>query len=812
MASSTTYFVVEYDNEASGPFTAEGALLTWSGGTGFIVTVVDDGSTGKLQCALVSGVIPTNDEELTQGSTTADTNGPAANGDAELMLYPAYARVDLTVAQGGATTWAGPALGTTHSFLFDGQSTNVVANEILTFSDGQTCEVITVESDAGASGELSVRWISFIDTLGFPDDNDTFSGDQGGDGALNGVVHPRAYTPLHLHRLYSDLNDDPAPAGNDFLAVYDPDASAKDTDQIVRLLNVTINDTVAQHMYGGSVEQDDGDTLYSGWNVQLVDPDGQTAPVLIQDDAIITDYWGNAYSPDSIQGRVRIMLKTREDGVDIDGKRVSGKILRYGHNYFLGTTTLGTAATGLTLFTGVDGNNQTAEGTVAGSPYNTIVIVEGYQEIDFNNGNGATPYSLSFDLGSATKSQAYERWKYISREGTSETLFGRNAQLVTGVNLDFAYDAEASGPFIEDETIAWGCEVPYTAESGGPFTFGNVLVGDTSGARGRIIYLDDQGTTGTIIVALEGATGFDNTEGLTEVSGGAATGATATSGTVVNNTTFGTALLMALDDNGTDGFLYTQQLIGLPPNNNQTIYGATSLATASVDAATSRNSRVINTNLYVGAFTGSDFNPTNFGIALDSSDAGTNDRLVNLLGVQQAPPNNQQGQVTGGSAGDFLAVLPWDGSTLDVNGFAEPDFDEMQLASALTAGVSTSVDVGAGNIPANTPAAGYLLVERDSDSELDLLEYSAHNGDDTFTLVGTAPSAASIGNNVMRALIYGTWATTGVPESYTAVQTSTNQVTITLKRGGVNPIKPSHGTATFGASGFTSAVQRISDV
>ena len=208
MAAETTYFVVEYDNEASGPFVAEGALLTWSGGTGFIVNLVDFGTTGKLQCALVSGVRPTNNQVLTQGTTTADTNGPAANGDSELMLYPAYFRQDVAVAQNGATTWTGPALGTTHSFLFDGQTVNVVAGETLTFVDGQQCEVVTVESDTGTAGELSVRWITFIDTLGFPDDNDTFTGSGGGNGTLNGRVYQRAYTPLHLHRLYADLNDD----------------------------------------------------------------------------------------------------------------------------------------------------------------------------------------------------------------------------------------------------------------------------------------------------------------------------------------------------------------------------------------------------------------------------------------------------------------------------------------------------------------------------------------------------------------------------------------------------------------------------
>lgn len=809
MAATTSYFVVEYDNEAGGPFTAEGGLLSWSGGTGFIVTLIDNGTTGKLICALVSGVTPTNNQVLTQGGTTADTNGPAPNGDAEVLLYPAYMREDMALAASGTLSWTGPALGATHSFFFDGQTANVVAGEILTFSGGQQCEVVTVESDAGASGELSVRWITPLDTLQFPDDNDTFTGDIAGDGALNGVVHPRCYNALHLHRFLSDLNDDPMYAGNDVLSVYNATPSARSTDQIVELKGtVVIDDTIAKHMYGGSVDQLAGSVQYSGLDVQVTDSDDGTEPVLIQDDAIITAYWKNAFMPDSIAGKVRILVKTRSDSVNIDGKRVKGKLLRYGDTYFEGSTTLGQATTALALFSAPDGNNQTAVGTVAGAPYNTIVVTEGYQTIDYNNGNGAQPYALSVDFGGATSKQTYERTKYVQRQGTAETLFGRNAQLFTGVTQNFAYDNETGGPFSEDETIAWGTEIPYTGETGGPFTVGNVLVGGTSGARGRIIYLDDQGLTGTIIVAQDsGATPFSNTETITEYANGTATGASATTGTVVTNSAAGTMVLMALDDQGTSGNLYGQRTRGVAPADNQKVYGQTSLATALVDAATLLQTRVIN-NQFIGNYTGSAYNPANFGVAINATDAIAADLFTDLLGANQQPPNNQQGTVTGGEAGDYVTVYPWDGATTDVNGQPEPNFDEMALTTALVAGVSTTAIVNA--IPINTPAAGYLRIERDSDGEYDLVQYSSWTGS-TFTLVGTAPSAAAISNNVMRAFIDRTWSTTGVPETYTAVQTGSNQVVVSLLRGGVLPIKPFKGSATFGATGFTVAAQRIAD-
>lgn len=814
MAAETTYFVVEYDNRAGGSFTAQSTtLLTWdaAASSGFIVTEIeDDSTTGKLIVALYTGTIPDNNDTMTQGAVTADANGPAPAGDAELLLYPAFAREDLTVAANGNITWAGLALGATHSFLFDGQTANVVVGEILTFSGGQQCEVVTVVSDAGATGELAVRWITNMDTEEFPDDNDTFTGDVAGDGTLNGLVHFRGYTPLDLHRLLGDLMDDEIIFGNDFLAIYDETASDRSTDQIITLQgNTNISDTVAQHMYGGSVSQASGDTLYSGLDLNITDADGQSNPVVILDDAIFTAYWENAYMPDSIAGRVRLMVKTREDGVDIDGKRVIGKLLEFGDSYFVGSTVLGTGSTGLALFSTADGNNQTAVGTVAGAPYNTIVVTEGFQTIDYNNGNGAQPFVGEVDFGSASSAQTWERLKYIQRRGTAETLAGRNAQLYTGVTLNFAYDTETGGPFTEDEVVAWGTEVPYTGEAGGPFTVGNVIEDDVTGARGRILYLDDQGTTGTLIVAQDaGSAAFGNTNAFTEFSGGTATGATGTTGTVVTNTNAGTGVLLGLDDDGATGNLYLQRTRGVSPADNQTVFGQTSLATADVNVTV--QTRVIGGQCFFGTYTGSAFNPGNFGWGIDPSDAIASDLFTDLLGATQQPPNNQQGVVTSLVAGDRLAVYPWDGTTTDLNGDPEPDFDEATVATtALVAGVTTTIEVS--TIPVNTPAAGFLRVERDSDGEYDLVEYVSFSGS-TYTLGGstpTAPSAAAIGNNVMRAFIDKVAA--GTSESYTAVQSGTNQVTIINRRGGVNPIKTFKGSATFGAAGFSAAVQRISD-
>lgn len=796
-----SYYVCNYDNEASGPFVAEGANLTWTGGTGFLVTLIDDGTTGKLYFGLVSGVAPTDNQTITQGTTTA-----LANGNAIIINYPAYLRQDVAVASSGAVGWTGPALSVSHSFYFDGQTVNVVAGENLTFSAGQTAEVITVESDGGATGELSVRFISPVD-VSLPADNATFTGSSGGNGTVNGIVHPRAYSPLNLHRMLADLNDDENISGDDDLSRVDPTPSGRSTDEIISLLGtVAISDTVAQHMYGGSISQASGATLYSGLDVQVTSPNADTQPILIQNNAIVTNYWKNAYCPDSIKGNVRVMLKTRVEGVDIDGRRVKGKLAEFGHSYFIGGTTLGNATTALALFSTVDGNNNTAVGTVAGAPYNTIVVTEGYQTIDYNNGNGATPYGLSVDFGSATSKQTYERTKYIQRRGTAESLFGRDATYFDGVNLNFPYDGESGGPFTEDEILAWGTVVTYNSQTVN-LTLGEVVT-FSGGSRGRLIYLNDAGATGTLVFDMGGNALPAPAETMT----GLTSGGNGTLATVGTNTAAGTGTLVALNDAGATGNLYVSRLTGVLPVNNSEVYGSTSKALCLVNGTPS--TRTVN-NQFIGVYTGTNFQ-TNFGIAINATDAIVGDQLLNFAGVAQAPPNNQQGTVTGLKIGDTVTVYPWDGSTLDINGDAEPNFNEMLLATALVAGVTTVVNVGTGNIPSGTPASGYLRIERDSDGNYDLVQYSSHDGDDQFTLVGTAPSAAAIGNDVMRALI-DTEAVADGSTSYTAVYVATAvPVSITVKNGYSSakngPIKVFKTTSTWAAAGFSVGAVRTSDV
>lgn len=732
----TIYFKTLYDNQAGGEFVGESVgftELTWAGGgRGMVVQDFPNGTAGKLSVALIAGALPGDGVTLTQGAVTADCDGPAST-----LLYPAYFRLDVDVTDnagakdvrwdtaGGAPVADGNGVLPTHSFFFDGQTADLTVNQTLTFSGGQTAELINIIDQTGADGELEVRFTSNIDA-GLPVDGDTFTDEGSGDGTMQGETHPRSYTPKDLHRLLQDLNDDGQIAGDDDLSMLDATASRKDTDLIVRLIGgANVDDTVIDHMYGGSIEQDDGDTKYGGLDFQVTSPNVDSRPVLIQFDettgldAIVADYWSTAWNPDSISGNIRIMRKIRENGVDIDGRRVKGKLLEFGDSYFEGGTTLGDATTSLAVFASTDGNNQTAVGTVAGAPYNTIILTEGFQQLDYNNGNGDTDFSLSFDYGSASGAQAYERWKYIQRRGTAEALFGRNAQLATGVNRNFAWDAKSDN-LTENEIIAWGTVITYSGQTSN-FALGEAVQFSPSGAKGRVLYDNDAGVTGTLLIGdLEGTPTAADT--MASIGGG-----DGDVDSVTINGRAGTGVLIAWDDKGTNGNVYYQATSGQDPLDDQLVYGRSSDFNVTINGAVA--SRTIN-NQYVGSYTGTNFQ-TNFGIGVDPTDAILGDLNRNLANIQQGVPNNQSGNHTNLRSGDRLTAYDWDGSTIDPNGDPVPNFAQLAVSGPVN-GASVGTITAQSAIPLDTPATGKIRVENDEGFRI-LLPYDSWTGS-AFTL------------------------------------------------------------------------------
>ena len=163
-------YKLEYDNEASGPFT-EGEVLTFGGGgTAELVLLYDNGAVGEMYVAMISGSVPANDETITGGTSSATAD---VDGTPFLSRFPVKIRDDISYTSSTqAIRWTGPNLGTTHSFLYDNEASGpFTLNETLTFGNGSTAELIQL-TDNGTTGEMFVRMID----VDLPSDNDTITG------------------------------------------------------------------------------------------------------------------------------------------------------------------------------------------------------------------------------------------------------------------------------------------------------------------------------------------------------------------------------------------------------------------------------------------------------------------------------------------------------------------------------------------------------------------------------------------------------------------------------------------------------------
>jgi hypothetical protein len=262
------------------------------------------------------------------------------------------------------------------------------------------------------------------------------------------------YTVIQLHRWLGDLMDDAAAAGNDILDITDATASERQTDNIITLKSpYNIDDTAAEHLYDGSIIQSDGDTIYDG--ILVFAAAGMYLDI-IQNGAVVTNFWTTGLNADAANGiSHRFMLKVRDSGTDIDGRRVIGQTREFGYTYSefrINGTSRGNNVMALTYAS--DLNNQTSAGTVAG--WTTIANTEGYRLIDVNNDTSNEAYYSEWDRDTYTINQFYERIKWLTRRGSASTIYGTNGALVRGITHEVALTTPRSGTFSATENVSWG--------------------------------------------------------------------------------------------------------------------------------------------------------------------------------------------------------------------------------------------------------------------------------------------------------------------------------------------------------------------
>lgn len=282
---------------------------------------------------------------------------------------------------------------------------------------------------------------------------DDFSVAANGDIRYTGTT--ANYTVIAFHRWLGDLMDDAVATGNDILDITDATASERSTDNIITLINgYNIDDTAAQHLYDGSIIQANGDTIYDGI---LVFAAAGTYLEIVQNGALVTpNFWTTGLNADAANGiSHRFMVKVRSAAADIDGRRLIGQTREFGFTYSefrINGTSRGNNVMALTY--AADLNNGTAAGTVA--TWTTISNIEGYRAIDVNNDGSTENYYSEWNKDIYSINQFYERIKWLTRRGSSSTIYGLNGALFRGITHEVDLTTSRSGTFNATENVSWG--------------------------------------------------------------------------------------------------------------------------------------------------------------------------------------------------------------------------------------------------------------------------------------------------------------------------------------------------------------------
>jgi len=289
------------------------------------------------------------------------------------------------------------------------------------------------------------------------------------NGDIRHVSGSSHYTVLELHRFLQDLADNASASGDDLLDITSSTPSERSTDNIITLLgSYNIDDTAAQYFYGGSIKQGTGgtETIYSGLKVLGAVNNSATQIQVIQNNALcagLTPFWGTqatgGYNGDATAGvLMRVLIKSREAGADIDGKRVRVQARHWGDTYDFFNVTLGEGEAVAAIGTTPDAQNSTAIGIVQGWTGDDIPTnTEGYQTINLNNGNGAQPYysKWTYNTNTAKLKAIWEKVKLLSSQASPGTIYGMNGFLFLGITHQVAISSP-SGTFVQNEIVSWG--------------------------------------------------------------------------------------------------------------------------------------------------------------------------------------------------------------------------------------------------------------------------------------------------------------------------------------------------------------------
>lgn len=497
----------------------------------------------------------------------------------------------------------------------------------------------------------------------------------------------------------------------------------------------------------------------------------------------------------------RFLIKTREDGVDIDRRRLLGTTRRYGNTFSefpINGTSQGNNV--LALSDSTDLNNGTAFATI--DAIADITNTEGLRLIDISGDGTDEEYYSEWDRGGNSINTFYEYGKKLQADGSADTLNGLNGELFRGITHSFPYDTETGTMFVTNDEGVYGTAIIFDAGSG-TFTVGEAVHEDTATPawKGRVLGGTLTGASGTIVIDVEEGTLTDN-DTFTGQSSGATAAINDAAPPSTPTTTAGVIRFYAIDDDGTTGNLYGQVLKGVAPVNNTRIYDDASTANY-VDVNGTPTERTVSAP-FVGVSTGSALIGA-YGLGLQAADTAAADTYFDLSNTAITPPNNVTFTVSGFISGDYVLCTEDNGG--DIN------FTQMVSDTSATSATQTTISVV--SIPSDTPSTagtkGGIRVERD-DGLYSLHRYtswSSATNDFTIPSADFSTNQATTPFNVFVTYLDLVTATTS--ESFSYVYSSDRTHFVRVRDGGATPIKTAETTGVMSSTGGTASVNRIGD-
>jgi hypothetical protein len=279
-------------------------------------------------------------------------------------------------------------------------------------------------------------------------------------GAAHGAAGAGYYTVIEFHRFLQDKADDAVASGDDLLDITDSTPSERATDNYITLINsYNIDQTLSEHLYDGTIVQNGGNEVWDG--LVVIANEGIDLQIIQAGAQLANDFWNTVPDGETEKGlnrdvangiAQRFMLKVRDAGADIDGKRIVGttRVVSKSYSEFkINGLARGNNVLALTY---ADDNNDTEDA----STWTTITNTEGYRAIDVNNDTTDEYFYSEWNKDAYSMNQLYTRLKYLTRGDAANvgTLYGIDAKIFRGITHELN-GTQAAGTFTEPEQISW---------------------------------------------------------------------------------------------------------------------------------------------------------------------------------------------------------------------------------------------------------------------------------------------------------------------------------------------------------------------